>query len=175
MGKSTPKGPTPNRAPHTLPKSASARRQATPPTGAGSRVVNAKPVSSSKPKSQTTLHTNSPVRPAPVAPPTPKATTGIAVNSPGNSAAGPVAEAGLRPNPNNPGPSMSQGSGRDPVGFEVDPKHSRSAQQSPAPAPVPDMGSDARLSTSAGPIGAVPQPENPLPNSPRQSGPKGTS
>ena len=42
------------RAPHTLPKSASARRQATPPTGKGSSVQSAKPTSGSEPPAPTT-------------------------------------------------------------------------------------------------------------------------
>jgi len=121
------------RAPHTLPKSASARRQATPPTGKGSSVQSAKPTSGSEPPAPTTAT---------------------------------VSKGGV---------SGMVGPSGAPQGFTVDPKHKAPGAQSPAAAPVPDMGSDARLSTAAGQIGAVPQPPNPLPNSPRQSGPKGTS
>jgi hypothetical protein len=78
--------------------------------------------------------------------------------------------------PNNPFSGRDGISGSPaPIGFEVDPKHSRPAQQSPAPAPVPDMGDGNRYSTSAGQIGAVPQPPNPNPNSPSQGDQHGSS
>jgi hypothetical protein len=48
MSKS-PKGPAPKRTPHVIAKPASARRHPAKPTGKGSAVVPAKPVSSKKP------------------------------------------------------------------------------------------------------------------------------